>query len=215
MKKELVISVFDKDLSWVDNVSKEVSIKKYRKGSNLNLDDEIYLSNNVGRDVHTFFYHILNNYDNLADITFFSQDYPFDHVENYVEIINSDVDFITKCSILHFDGYWGFHWNNIGTMWQLNPSSQFTNGRILTSFNDGYPHDKNLYVDETWKSLFNCPHPLSYDFVPGGHFCVTKETVKIRTKEFYQHVVTLLETYDKMPWNIERLEAYIFNKNYI
>jgi hypothetical protein len=99
MKKELVISVFDKDLSWLDKVSKEVLIKKYRKGSNLNLDGEIYLSNNVGRDVHTFFYHILNNYDNLADITFFSQDYPFDHIENYVEIINSDVDFITKFSI--------------------------------------------------------------------------------------------------------------------
>ena len=45
MKKELVISVFDKDLSWLDKVSKEVSIKKYRKGSNLNLDGEIYLSN--------------------------------------------------------------------------------------------------------------------------------------------------------------------------
>lgn len=215
MKKELVISVFDKDLFWVNKVSKDVSIKKYRKGINLNLSDEIYLSNNVGRDVHTFFYHILNNYDTLADITFFSQDYPFDHIENYVEIVNSDVEFITKCSILHFDGYWGFHWNNIGTMWQLNPSSQFTNGRILTCFNDGYPHDKNLYVDETWKSMFNCPYPSSYDFVPGGHFCVTKETVRIRTKEFYQHIVTLLETYDKMPWNIERLEPYIFNKNYI
>lgn len=215
MKKEVIISVYNRDTLWTNQLNKDISIKKYRKGINLNLSDETYLPINVGRDVHTFFYHILNNYDNLSDITFFSQDYPFDHIENYVEIINSDVDFITKCSVLHFDGYWGFHWNSIGTMWQLNQSNQFANGRILTSANDGYPHDRNLYVDETWESLFNCPHPSNYDFVPGGHFCVTRETIKIRSKEFYQHIVTLLETYDKMPWSIERLEPYIFNKNYI
>ena len=76
MQKELVISAFVRDTSWVNKINKDVSIKKYKKGKNLNLDDEIYIENNVGRDVHTFFYHILNNYDNLADITFFSQDYP-------------------------------------------------------------------------------------------------------------------------------------------
>ena len=196
MQKELVISKFVRDTSWVNKINKDVSIKKYIKGKNLNLYDEIYIENNVGRDVHTFFYHILKNYNNLADITFFSQDYPFDHIANYIEIINSDIDFITKSSILHFDGYWGF------------------TGDVFTSSDDGHPHDRDLFLNETWESLFNCPHPSKYDFVPGGHFCITKENVRIRSKEFYQHLVILLETYYKMPWNIERLESYIFNKNY-
>ena len=69
MQKELVISVFIRDTSWVNQINKDVSIKKYRKGKNLNLDDEIYIENNVGRDVHTFFYHILKK--NLVQIIYF------------------------------------------------------------------------------------------------------------------------------------------------
>lgn len=206
MQKELVISAFVRDTSWVNKINKDVSIKKYIKGKNLSLDNEIYIENNVGRDVHTFFYHILNNYDNLADITFFSQDYPFDHIENYIEIINSDIDFITKSSMLHFDGYWGFALSEL--------YSSIYSGGVWTCSDTGHPHDNNLFLNETWESLFDCPYPSKYDFVPGGHFCITKENARIRSKEFYQHLVTLLETYYKMPWNIERLESYIFNKNY-
>ena len=55
MQKELVISAFVRDTSWVTKINKDVSIKKYRKGKNLNLDNEIYIENNVGRDIHTFF----------------------------------------------------------------------------------------------------------------------------------------------------------------
>jgi len=196
MKKELVISIFSRDTSWTKEISNDVSIKKYRKGKNLKAPDEIYIPNNVGRDVHTFFYHILNNYDNLADITFFAQDDPFDHVPNYIEIINSDIEFITKSSIFHFDGYYGF------------------TGGTLSCSSNGYPHDAGLFLNETWQSLFNCPYPSQYDFICGGHFGITKENARMRSKEFYKHLVTLLEVYFKMPWNIERLEFYIFDKNY-
>ena len=53
MKKELVISVFVRDTSWVDNVSKEVSIKKYRKGKNLNLDSFAKVSDTSPYDIIT------------------------------------------------------------------------------------------------------------------------------------------------------------------
>jgi len=86
--KELVISLFDKDIEWIKDLNKDVKVSIYRKGDKTSHKDEIYLPNNVGRDVHTFFYHIVNRYHTLSDFTFFSQDYPFDHIENYINIIN-------------------------------------------------------------------------------------------------------------------------------
>ena len=84
MRKELVIAAYDKDLSWVKSLNDDVKITIYRKGINNNDDNEIFLEVNKGRCVHSFFNHILTNYDNLSDYTFFVQDYPFDHWEKRI-----------------------------------------------------------------------------------------------------------------------------------
>ena len=60
MKKELIISLYDRDISWISKLNSDVSIKIYRKGSLTSHPTEIYLENNIGRDVHTFFYHIVS-----------------------------------------------------------------------------------------------------------------------------------------------------------
>jgi hypothetical protein len=86
--KEIIIAAYDRDYSWIDQLDDDVKITIYRKGTNQNNPNEIYIENNVGRDVHTFFYHFANNYDNLSDYTFTSQDYFEDHVNNYIELIN-------------------------------------------------------------------------------------------------------------------------------
>jgi hypothetical protein len=214
MKKELIISLYNKDISWISKLNSDIKITIYRKGNLITHPNEIYLQNNIGRDVHTFFYHIYNNYDNLSDLTFFSQDYPFDHISNYIEIINSDIETISQKATLHFNGYWGFHWNDIGTMWHMPTSIQFTKGNVLTCESSGSPHDQGLNVNSVWVDLFKSTSPTYYEFIPGGHFGVSKETVHIRSKKFYGRIVELLETQEKMPWNIERLEPYIFNQNY-
>jgi hypothetical protein len=53
-----------------------------------------------------------------------------------------------------------------------------------------------------------------YEFMPGGHFGITKEHVYLRSKQFYEKIVTQLERDISAPWNIERLECYIFNPKY-
>ena len=50
--------------------------------------------------------------------------------------------------------------------------------------------------------------------MPGGHFCITKEQILIRTKEFYKKIVDFLLEDEIAPWIIERLECYIFNQNF-
>jgi hypothetical protein len=223
MKKEIVIAAYDKDLSWVDKLNDDVKITIYRKGTNNNNEKEIFLDVNKGRCVHTFFNHILINYDNLSEYTFFVQDYPFDHWENTIEVINGNYDDFVNNSQLTIGGYFGYHWNSItvpsekgGIMWTLSNSLQHGNGKVLVCFSNGFPQDSNpnIDVDKYWRILFENEPPHNYEFIPGGHFGITKEHVKLRSREFYQKIVDILIESEHTPWVIERLECYIFNPNY-
>jgi hypothetical protein len=214
MLKEIVIAAYDKELDWISQVNEDVKKTIYRKGNVLPLsDNEISIEPNVGRCVHTFFYHIYNNYDKLADITYFGQDFPFDHWGNMINIINGDISELEKAE-LKINGYYGFHNNTIGSAWSMYPSKHFENGVCLNSQSNGAPNDIDLNVNNIWDVLFNEPIPDSYDFIPGGHFAITKEQIRKRSKELYRKVLDLLEQNDKSPWEIERLECYIFNEKY-
>lgn len=222
INKEIVISAYDRDLNWTNKLNDNVKITIYRKGIKKN-DDEIFININKGRCVHTFFNHILINYDKLSDYTFFVQDYPFDHWENVIEVINGQKEDFTNYSQLKIGGYYGYHWNTIttpsekgGVMWNLSNTTHHGEGMILSCFSNGHPQDLNPFinVDKYWEILFIGPPPNMYEFIPGGHFGVSREHVKIRSKEFYKKVVDILLESDHTPWIIERLECYIFNPKY-
>ena len=74
---ELVIARYNENLNWLNN--KPFSNYKYtiyNKGTNNNFTKtdklkEIIKLKNIGRGDHTYLYHIINNYDNLAEITIF------------------------------------------------------------------------------------------------------------------------------------------------
>lgn len=215
--KEVVISGYDKSIDWIKKFNPDVKVTIYRKGDKIKYENEIFLENNVGRDVHTFFNHILNKYPNdLSEQTFFVQDYPFDHWENLIEIINMDPSLYSEKSTLNFGGYYGFHYNSIGTMWEMSPSKHFNSGKIISCFSNGHPQDyiSNINLDYYWDILFDDVKPHLYEFIPGGHFGITKDQILIRTKNFYQKIVELLENDNYAPWMIERLECYIFDNNY-
>jgi hypothetical protein len=221
MTKELVIAAYDKPIDWLHQLNADVKVTVYRKGNGVaERPDEILLQPNRGRCVHTFFNHLYTNYDNLSDITFFAQDYPFDHWEDVIDVVNYSTQ-EQRCQ-LKIGGYYGFHFNTItvpsprgGIMWNLSPSRQHGGGRVLICKSNGFPQDSNpnINVDKYWKMLFTDTHPDEYEFMPGGHFGITKEHVHKRSKEFYKKVVDFLLEEDIAPWIIERLECYIFNPN--
>jgi len=222
MKKEIVIAAYDKDLNWLSKLNSDVKKTIYRKGNKSDDVNEIYIENNKGRCVHTFFNHIFQNYDNLSDITYFAQDYPFDHWENIIEIIN-DIP-TPQHEQLKIGGYYGYHWNTIripssngGIMWKLYPSTHHGDGNILYCNSDGMPQDTNplININKYWNLFFKSTPPDRYEFIPGGHFAITKEHVKIRSKEFYKKIVEFLLDKEVAPWIIERLECYIFNPKYL
>jgi hypothetical protein len=219
MKKEIVVAAYDKNLDWLDFINSDIKKTVYRKGNILPLsENEILIESNAGRCVHTFFNHILKNYDNLSDYTYFVQDYPFDHWGNLIEVINNQTDelLINMCSVNIENGYYGFHNNTLGTAWQMYESIHH-NGLIISCNNEGRPQDHAPYINVKlyWDILFQDINPEFYEFMPGGHFILTKEHAHKRSKDFYKIIVNTLENDIYAPWNYERLECYIFNPNYI
>mgnify|MGYP000471392467 CR=1 FL=1 len=63
MTKELVVSYYRENLNRLSDV-KDYKITIYNK-SNVEVPNTIKL-NNVGREMHTYFHHIVSNYDNLV-----------------------------------------------------------------------------------------------------------------------------------------------------
>lgn len=89
--RAVVVSRFNEDTSWTGELQ-NVALTVYDKGEG-NGPNKLA---NIGREAHTYFTHIVNNYDNLADVTFFLQGWPFDRSSNIIEALNnlSHFDFI-------------------------------------------------------------------------------------------------------------------------
>ncbi len=77
---EVVIARYNEDLSWIAELLPNEKITVYNKGKdNLNLPSsyKIVKLPNIGRESHTYLYHIVNNYNQLADRVLFLQGDPF------------------------------------------------------------------------------------------------------------------------------------------
>jgi hypothetical protein len=72
---EIVIARYNENMNYImEQPFKNLNVTCYNKGINhplCNLSCNIFNIPNVGRCDHTFLYHIINNYDNLAPITIF------------------------------------------------------------------------------------------------------------------------------------------------
>lgn len=211
MSKEIVIAAYDKSIDWLSGLNDDIKKTVYRKGNVIPLKkNEILIEPNLGRCVHTFFNHLYRNYDNLSEYTYFAQDYPFDHWGNLIDIINGDPMEMETSAELKIGGYYGYHNNTLGSAWAMSGSQQFGGGNVLVCSSNGHPQDKNplIDVDKYWEILFSEPKPINYEFMPGGHFCITREQAQSRNRELYKKITELLIEDVTSPWMIERLECY-------
>jgi hypothetical protein len=72
---ELVIARYNEDLEWLKKKKFKYPTTIYNKGNNDNFYKpkgcKVIKLQNVGRESHSYLYHIINNYDNLPDLTIF------------------------------------------------------------------------------------------------------------------------------------------------
>jgi hypothetical protein len=177
----IVVARYNEDLEWTKNFS---NVIVYNKGNPLSDDfNEKYL-NNVGREGHTYYKHIYDNYDNLADYTIFLQGNPFDHSPNIISNLNKYV-------------------NNTN----LSIDFEFLSESILNSNLKGCPHHSGLPLIETYEKLFGERNEnMKFIFGAGAQFIVSKKKILQRPKEFYLKIVEMLDK------NINPIEGFVIER---
>lgn len=177
---QLVVARYNEDVQWTKQFDDVVI---YNKGAPLHMG-EIPLPN-VGREAHTYFKHICDNYDNLAEYTAFVQGHPFDHSPNIIK------------NLKEFKG----------------GDFTFLSEQILKTQLKECPHHKNLCTLTTYEKLFDDGRTdVEYTFGAGAQFIVSRKRILERPKSFYEKVLEL-NSHDVCPiesYHIERLNSFIF-----
>ena len=190
---EIVVAHYQENLDWLPAVKSFDKKIVYNKYSGDNLLD------NVGRESNTYFYHIINNYDSLADYTMFCQGDPIFHYRNFVNDCN-DLDSIkNKCD------------NNNGIIFfGLNAAEGIYSIRHPT-----HPLGLPLYYFLDLLFGIKCGINDKINMTYAANFLVKKENILSRPKAFYQFLNNFV-SYDINPiegFIFERLWHMIFDPN--
>jgi len=191
MNIHIIVSRYNENIEWTKQF-KNVII--YNKGKHINNIDNQIILKNVGREGHTYYKYICDNYYNLPNYIIFLQGNPFDHspniiknIQKYINNENLNLNFVFLSEQIH-----------CSTL--INQSKK-------------YKQCKNIFT--TFEKVFRKTANYNHEciFGAGAQFIVSKETILKRNIDFYKNIVELLE-YSICPlegYDIERLHKYIFS----
>ena len=194
-KIEIVIARFQENIDWLNNYPfSQYPVIVYNKGNNngvkINNLKQIHNIKNIGRESHSYLYHIIRNYDNLADITIFlpgsaDNTHKISRSTRLIEEIasNNQAVFIgQKYNDVKNDLY-SFELKNYNATnsenTQINPSSKLSESTIS-------PFGK--WFESIFKNI-KIQH-VSYNSI----FSISKEDILQHPKSYYQHLINELTT---------------------
>ena len=203
MKKDLVINYYDslefKDL--LNEIGNDFNVNVYNKSgielSDLSPNHKQIMTDNIGREGHTYLTHIINNYDNLPDLTIFIQDDFYNHLfrlSYFFDKLNENIEkpfYQYPCSWRVGDGY-------------STISRTITNG-----FVELFTMPNNYSIKE-FSEKFNLKLPEVYTTETCAHFFVSKEMILKHSKEKYQEILEWLLSDDRNGFVLEHCWYLIF-----
>lgn len=184
---EWVVAHYQEDLSWLLQVQSRVHL--YSKGnSDVHIHPKRFTSlPNVGRESHTYLYHICHHYYSLADITIFCQGTVSDHVVKKMSALAMEQKAITKCKDL-------LPYTNL-TVWRDWDGIQHY-GHWLQNQINGTMLSSEYTPCAFWTWVFNTTHPPFITMFYNGIFAVTRAAIHRHPLEFYTRLVQYLESLD-------------------
>lgn len=175
---QLVVAKYREDVSWLQRF-RDLPQIVYDKGDR---SAENHLPN-VGREAHTYLHHIIENYDDLADVSVFLQGDPHFHCANVDELIwgiDASVEFLDLCdSILVEDGL-------------------------------GRPLQPGLPITKSYAELFDDRAPDYFLCHAAACFAVTRELIHRHPVSFYQKMLDTVLKDNTGPYWAERLWRCVF-----
>jgi hypothetical protein len=203
MTYKIVIAHYNENTDWIDSLPKE-NVQLYSKGeTTLQKEYEVSYLPNLGRESQTYLQYIIDHYDTLPDVVFFTQGRD-DHISAktimncITSLLDSDKSFSTN----------RLEYRLITNMYLSNDYRfYFWQGELLYAANCNFKEWFTTFINPS----IDFSKPMTINF--GACFGVTKEAIQSRSKEFY----ILLEKESSIHRNtevghfFERSWVYIFN----
>jgi len=200
IKMRLVVAHYQEDLSWLREAAQICDVTVYHKDARYAQScvsgvREEHLPN-IGREGHTYYQHVVKNYDHLDDVTVFCQGHPFDHSPNFLDLLRA----LSTCGADQRFG-WISEW------------------RILCSLQGCVLHT-GLPLLETYQRIFaGCCDPLrgcqsrQFLFGAGAQFWCTRDCIQARPRSLFARIVEVL-AHDVNPvegFCVERFHGLVFD----
>ena len=191
MDAEIVVAHYNEDLTWLRRF-RLTPIHVYSKGNLATISCFKHILPNIGREAHTYLSYIIERYDTLPRIVFFTQGKIFDHIRG----VNISRIFlgITKCSSNYVFTTEPHDFRITDYRGALKPAE--------CVFDEWF----HKYVDDTVdiKSGINVYY--------AAIFSVCREKILSRPKSFYEELIKQLdENNTEVAHYFERSWYYIFN----
>jgi hypothetical protein len=214
MKYQTVIIRYNEDIEWANHLKHPAII--YNKGDDIISKHPVVNLKNIGMFVASQLYHCIDNYDNLADKTFFVQGHPWDGCfEQYNNISNNKND-VRDFEYFYFDGdplqhaSLNYFLQTLGENANIQPPN----------YNQRH-HDCFIKYTHTWKEWLKEIDPYNkidlnapIRFYRNGHITLSKESIRSNPIEWYLKILNYLR-YDVpcIEWYTESTHNFIFNIN--
>ena len=192
---EIVISRYNENLEWIkEEPFNKYNITVYNKGNNTNFITtenikKINSIENLGKCDHTYLYHIINNYDNLSDITIFlpgscEMDYKKVKAKRLINVIEEKeaaVFLYDEISLNIKTRFYDFSLNDWETSNSINKEINKESKLTLSEFRPFGKWFAHYFEDIVVK------HNTYF-----GIFSVAKEDILQKPKEYYENLIKQL-----------------------
>lgn len=189
MTFSIIVARYNEDIQWTKQFQNVII---YNKGEKLDDSYNQVFLDNVGREGHTYYKYICDNYENLADYNIFLQGNPFDHSPNIISNLNKYIN--AKDLTIDFE---------------------FLSEGILDCNLYGCIHHTGLPLIDIYEKIFGERKVhMQFKFGAGAQFIVSKKCILNRSKSFYSNIVQMLQN-SKNPiecFVIERFHKIIFKQ---
>lgn len=193
----LVVARYNEDISWITEFSKKYI---YNKGDSSTIPagllDSVISLPNVGREAHTYLHHIIQNYDNLDDITIFSQGRYSDHIGFSPQVFKEQFSNISGYSRNYIDS----------SCWGINKRDYKFN---IQNWNNSCIGHGDLEYGPWFERVFKQPYNNSTLVYCAAIFSVDKQHILSRPKIFYESLIKELD-YHSAP-----IEAHFMERSWL
>tara|TARA_Y100000593_G_scaffold18923_1_gene37721 strand:+ start:610 stop:1311 length:702 start_codon:yes stop_codon:yes gene_type:complete len=182
----LVVNQYRYDVSWVEKYTDNYVI--YDKGDTEDEGEKVIKLPNIGHNLHTYFHHIIENYDSLPDVLIFVKGDVFPRhckEDKFLRVINND-EFTTLESYEDVDtsANSAMRLTSEGGYMEIN-NSWYVPNHVSRHFKNYNQFLKTIFV--------NPDIPQWVRFAPGANYIVPKENILRYEKRFYEKLNSYID----------------------